>query len=105
MNSELKEMLQSVIQEALQPVHQRLDRMESKIGQMESKIDQMENKLVEIQTDIQVLKTGQQGIRKEITTRFAEIKEVQERQERLLERLSLRSIEQEIEISDLRRAR
>lgn len=105
MNNELKQMLQSVIQEALMPVNQRLDRMESKIDHIEGKVSHMESKIDDIQTDIQVLKTGQQGIRKEITTRFAEVKEVQERQERILERLSLRSIEQEVEISDLRRAK
>lgn len=85
MSSELKKLLVSVLQEALNPIHNelqllnhRVGNIESRIGSIESRVGGIESELkdfrLEMKTEIQLLKIGQQGNRKEITERFIEVK-------------------------------
>lgn len=42
MNNELKEMLQSVIQEAIQPLYERFDKLEARFDKLEGRFDKLE---------------------------------------------------------------
>lgn len=120
MSSELKQLLVSVLQEALNPIHSELQLLNHRVGNIESRIGSIESRVggiesrvgsiesrfdniepivenigsrvgniesrvggieselkdfrLEMKTEIQLLKVGQQGNRKEITDRFVEVK-------------------------------
>ncbi|MFB5268869.1 hypothetical protein ACE41H_19080 [Paenibacillus enshidis] len=76
MNSELKELLQSVIREELQPVHERLNKIET---------DQQEMKRAVLDTNERVMEIG----------------DFLENQHRTIEILSARSIQQEAELKSV----
>ncbi|MDP4099382.1 hypothetical protein OIN60_21940 [Paenibacillus sp. P96] len=91
MNSELKELLQSVIREELKPVHRRLDQMEIDQHGIKRALDQMEIDQQEIKRA--VLDTSE---------RVAEMKSFLENQHRIIELLSARSIQQEAELKRIK---
>lgn len=86
MNDELKEMFRSILKEELAPVNKRLDGIETSLETIEKKIDGISN---------QVAKNSEQ---------LTMLTESQNRQEKILETLALRSIEHETELRNLRRA-
>lgn len=49
MNNELKEMLQSVIQEAIQPLYERFDKLEARFDKLEGRFDKLEGRFVKLE--------------------------------------------------------
>lgn len=85
MSEEIKGMLNALI-EGQQVTNAKLEAMEKRMGSMEKRMESIEKQMDSIEGDIKDLKTGQ------------------DRQIRILEKLSLRSLEQETEIDALKRA-
>lgn len=91
----------------------RIDQLGSQIGQMGDRIDQMDSRIDQIQqmTADLIRMVGStnaiiEEMRKDIDgLEISKINQRQEKQERVLERLSIRSLEQEAEIAALRQAR
>ncbi|MFB5762303.1 hypothetical protein [Paenibacillus medicaginis] len=94
MNSELKELLQSVIREELQPIHEHLEKIET---------DQQEMKQ-EMKQEIQEIRVDQQEMKRAVldtNERVMEIGDFLENQHRTIELLSARSIQQEAELKSV----
>lgn len=95
MKNDIREMLQEVIREELKPVNEKLEVMENemqgmrkqfsdKFETLEQKIDGLHEQVAENAENIEI------------------IKDVQERQEKTLDILSRRSIDQEAEIKRIK---
>lgn len=50
MNNELKELLQSVIHEAIQPLYDRFDKLESRFDVLESRFDNLESRFDKLES-------------------------------------------------------
>jgi septal ring factor EnvC (AmiA/AmiB activator) len=101
MNSELKDILQSVIREELAPVHQRLDRIETRLEGVEKRLDRVEVRLDRVETRLEALETDSQQIKRAVMETNESVKRleaIQDSQQRIIELLSARSIEQEAQL-------
>ncbi|QJD87222.1 hypothetical protein [Cohnella herbarum] len=122
MNHELKDMLQSVIREELAPVHQRLerietrldrveerldrveerlDRVEVRLDRMETRLENVETRLDQVETRLEALEEDSQLIKRAVLETNESVKRyeaIQESQQRIIELLSSRSIEQEAQL-------
>ena len=111
MNNELKAMLQSVIQEALEPVIERLDRLEDGMGNMRTRIDsievsvsEMKDKVDNLGLELKVVNRKLDTISKQVAENTEKINEqfnTQKKHERTLAILSLRSIQHEGDLQAL----
>ena len=45
MNKDLQETLRAILKEELQPIHQRLDHVDTRLGKMDSRLDNVDNRL------------------------------------------------------------
>lgn len=73
MDTDLKELLRSVLREELAPINQRLDGMDKRLGGMDIRLngmdkrfDGIEQRLDKIESDVQELKAGQAELQKNI---------------------------------------
>lgn len=122
MNHELKDMLQSVIREELAPVHQRLERIETRLENVETRLenvetrlesvetrldrvdvrlDRIETRLDRVETRLEALEADSQLIKRAVLETNESVKRheaIQESQQRIIELLSSRSIEQEAQL-------
>lgn len=115
MNNDLKELLQSVIREELEPVTQKLEHMDKRLDKMDARLDRMENEqqfikqavletnesLNVIGSDVSAIKEEQQLIKQavmETNQAVQRLESIQDQQHRIIEMLSVRSIEHEAEL-------
>jgi septal ring factor EnvC (AmiA/AmiB activator) len=115
MNRELKDMLQSVIREELAPVHQRLERIETRLENVETRlenvetrlesvetrVENVETRLERIETRLEALEADSQLIKRAVLETNESVKRyeaIQDSQQRIIELLSSRSIEQEAQL-------
>ncbi|MCM3757359.1 hypothetical protein M3197_07640 [Sporosarcina aquimarina] len=86
MDKDLINTLKSVLDDALQPIHHRLDRMNQRFDGMDNKFDGMDQRIgslevelkefrSETKTALQLIQNGQRGTREEMTQRFNETRE------------------------------
>ncbi|SDZ53256.1 hypothetical protein SAMN05421736_11616 [Evansella caseinilytica] len=103
-------MLQSVIQEALQPIQEKLNKMEAEQQSTRSQLDEntdivkaIHDRQEETNATLEALSMDVHklnGVVTEHNKKLDSIVNIQERQQRILETLALRSIEQETELRD-----
>lgn len=113
MNNELKGMLQSVLKDALMPIHQRLDNMEKELKEIKSDVNAIKLRQDSIKEENSAIHYNQESTNATLKALAEDVnymkgdicllKEGQLRQEKILEKLALRSIEQETEILELKR--
>ncbi|MDW0110465.1 hypothetical protein [Sporosarcina aquimarina] len=93
MEQEFINTLKSVLDDSLQPIHKRLDRMDQRFDVMDQRFDGIDQRFegmdqriggletelkefrAETKTALQLLQTGQRGTREEMTQRFNETRE------------------------------
>ena len=81
-------------------IDQRFDLIDQRFDRTESEIQEFRE---ETRTEFQVLKAGQAGIRKEITDRFKEVKETQNRLQHSIDILNRRQLQIETEVEILKK--
>lgn len=84
----------------LHAILERLDVQGAHIEQMKLDIARLQGDIKQIKEDIAMLKEDVAVLKRDV----AALKEGQVRQEKILERLSIRSIEHEVQIEELRKA-
>jgi len=109
MTDNLKEILQSLLKEALEPIHEQLEQVNQRLDKADFRLDRIEqdtsliplvqravletsDSIERIQDVVQTLKDNQQTVL-----------HIQQEQQKILERLSVRSISHEADIAELRR--
>ena len=119
MSEDLREMLQGVISESIKPIKKELQILNRRVTAIESnmatkqelenlttKIDTVTHQVASNSEKLDVI-TEEQNQIKQATMDTKEdatsLKDGQERQDKILESLSLRSLEQETDIRDLKR--
>ncbi|UOF90848.1 hypothetical protein LSG31_00760 [Fodinisporobacter ferrooxydans] len=86
MNNELKSLLQSVLTEALEPIHKELQTLNSRVGTIESELKEFRQ---ETEANFQVLKAGNEGLREQVSQRAKETKDqIQHAQETVLHEIN-----------------
>ncbi|MFO1442065.1 hypothetical protein KDN24_02265 [Bacillus sp. Bva_UNVM-123] len=120
MNSELKMMLESILKEGLRPIEKRFDSIDNRFDGIDNRFNSIEKRLGAIEMRQDGMKEEISAIRynQEVTNATLKslsedvnyikgdvslLKENQERQEKILQTLSFRSIEQETELRELKR--
>lgn len=100
MDSETKEMLQTIIGRldeqgaGIKGINERLDRVEGRLERVEGRLDRVEERMERME-----------GRMDRVEGRLERIEESQERSKVVLEKLALRSIEQESRIDALKRVK
>ncbi|KDE47194.1 MULTISPECIES: hypothetical protein [Geobacillus] len=74
-------------------------QLEDKVDRLQSDVDAMKKDMDAMKKDMDAMKKDMLGVKKDV----AALKEGQVRQEKIMERLAIRSIEQEAEIDELRK--
>lgn len=75
MNNELKEMLESVIHTALEPVIERLDKLEGRFDKLEGRFDKLEDRFDALEGRFDKLEVEFSSFRTEVNTRFDKLEE------------------------------
>ncbi|MGG3832022.1 hypothetical protein [Geobacillus thermocatenulatus] len=112
MDDELRALLNAV----LEPLDARgayIEQMRMDIAKLQESVKQLEDKVDRIQNDVDTMKRDMDAMKKDMVAMkkdmfgvkkdVAALKEGQVRQEKIMERLAIRSIEQEAEIDELRK--
>lgn len=79
-------------------MNHRFDTLETKFGMLENKFDSLQEQVAINCEDIKELKVGQ----KELLSRMEKFEQIQERQEKTIDLLARRSIDQEAEIRKIK---
>ncbi|PJW15565.1 hypothetical protein CV945_01970 [Geobacillus sp. Manikaran-105] len=66
MSQELKELLRSVLQEELKPVHDRLERLEGTVGHIRQDVSQLQKEVTQLQEGQRTLETTVSQIQKDV---------------------------------------
>lgn len=112
MNNELVAALRTVIQEALEPINQEIKEIKAEQQTMKAQLEEHTQLLKAIhhrqeETDAKLEALAMDvnklhGLVADHDEKLNSIMAIQERQEKILERLALRSIEHEVNITELR---
>lgn len=94
MSQELKELLRSVLQEELKPVHDRLERLEGTVGHIRQDVSQLQQDVSQLQKDVTQLQQGQQTLEHEMAG-------MKQMQERILEELRISKHNQSLILNDV----
>ncbi|AGT33679.1 hypothetical protein M493_17355 [Geobacillus genomosp. 3] len=94
MSQELKELLRSVLQEELKPVHDRLERLEGAVGHIRQDVSQLQQDVSQLQKDVTQLQQGQQTLEHEMAG-------MKQMQERILEELRISKHNQSLILNDV----
>ncbi|WP_044894549.1 hypothetical protein [Bacillus alveayuensis] len=95
---EIKALLNAII-ERLDVQNAHMEQMKIDIAQLQGDMKQVKKDVAVLKEDVAVLKEDVAVLKRDVSA----LKEGQARQDKILERLSVRSIEQEAEIVELRR--
>ena len=79
---------------------ERLDTQGARIENLTTQVNHLTGEVEQVKSDIAIMKSDMDVMKSDI----AEIKDGQTRQDKILESLAMRSLEQETDIRDLRRA-
>jgi cell division protein FtsB len=85
----------------LNAILERLEIQSAKIDAMQMDIHHIKGDIAELKADLAVLKADVSMLKADVT----DLKNGQERQDKILESLAVRSLEQETDIRELRRAK
>lgn len=99
MNSELKLLLETVLNDALQPIKEDIQSLKSGQLELNQLVRVIHDRQEETDARIESLSMDVHKVIGELTS----LKQGQERQDKILESLALRSLEQETELRDLKR--
>ncbi|MFD0711222.1 hypothetical protein [Paenibacillus sp. GCM10027626] len=112
MNSELNNVLKSVIREELEPVKRKLDSLETEqlsitteMKIMMNEVSSVKQAVLETNQRLQVVESEQKLIKQavmETNQAVQRLESIQEQQHRIIEMLSVRSIEQEAELRQIK---
>lgn len=98
MDKELINTLKYVLDDALKPIHHRLDRMDKRIGGLEVELKEFRS---ETKTALQLIQSGQRGTREEMTQRFNETREGFQRIEADLKFVNHKTADHELKFNRL----
>ncbi|ADI25830.1 hypothetical protein [Geobacillus sp. C56-T3] len=105
MDGELRALLNAVLERLdVQGVY--IEQMRMDIVKLQGSVKQLEDKVDRIQSDVEAMKKDMDAMKKDmlgVKKDVAALKGGQVRQEKIMERLAIRSIEQEAEIDELRK--
>jgi predicted nuclease with TOPRIM domain len=104
---EIKALLNAII-ERLDVQNAHMEQMKIDIAQLQGDMKQVKEDVAVLKKDVAVLKEDVAVLKEDVAVLKRDVsalKEGQVRQDKILERLSVRSIEQEAEIVELRRMR
>ncbi|MCG6796366.1 hypothetical protein [Geobacillus sp. YHL] len=115
MSQELKELLRSVLQEELKPVHDRLERLEGAVGHIRQDVSQLQQDVSQLQKEVTQLQEGQRTLETTVSQIQKDIIQLQEgqqivehemagmkqMQERILEELRISKHNQALILNDV----
>ncbi|KAF0994207.1 hypothetical protein [Geobacillus sp. TFV-3] len=87
------------LQGSVKQLEDKVDRIQNDVDTMKRDMDAMKKDMDAMKKDMDSMKKDMFGVKKDV----AALKEGQVRQEKIMERLAIRSIEQEAEIDELRK--
>ncbi|NNV06091.1 hypothetical protein [Geobacillus sp. C56-T2] len=105
MDDELRALLNAVLERLdvrgayIEQMRIDIVKLQGSVKQLEDKVDRLQRDVDAMKKDMEAMKKDMVGVKKDV----AALKEGQVRQEKMMERLVIRSIEQEAEIDELRK--
>ncbi|ATA60929.1 hypothetical protein GS458_2491 [Geobacillus stearothermophilus] len=105
MDGELRALLNAVLERLdvqgayIEQMRMDIVKLQGSVKQLEDKVDRLQSDVDAMKKDMDAMKKDMLGVKKDV----AALKEGQVRQEKIMERLAIRSIEQEAEIDELRK--
>jgi peptidoglycan hydrolase CwlO-like protein len=101
---EIKALFNAIIERLdVQNVH--IEQMKMDIAHLQGDMKQVKEDVAVLKEDVAVLKEDVAVLKEDVERDVSSLKDGQARQEKILERLAVRSIEQEADIVELRRMR